>query len=244
MKVAISEMHEQLLKDGFTIVRYVYSAGEAEQLIQTIEQYKPNQKGRGRELYAIRNLLREVPELARLVFTPGLKKILNELVGTDCFVIKSIFFDKPETSNWFVPYHQDLAITVNEKAELEGFTSWTVKDNNIGVIPPVKILYNNVALRIHLDDTDEENGALRVIPGSHLKGIYRPESMASAAENEVVCKVPKGGVMLMKPLLLHASRKSTNGKQRRVIHVEFGIDFLPEPLRWAEYMQVPHASEI
>jgi ectoine hydroxylase-related dioxygenase (phytanoyl-CoA dioxygenase family) len=69
-----------------------------------------------------------------------------------------------------------------------------------------------LGLRIHLDDTDENNGALRVIPKSHVKGIYRSETIDWSKETEVTCKVPKGGIMLMRPLLLHASSRTTNNK--------------------------------
>ena len=38
------------------------------------------------------------------------------------------------------------------------------------VQPPVKLLAEMVTLRLHLDFTHSGNGALRVIPGSHLEG--------------------------------------------------------------------------
>ena len=87
--------------------------------------------------------------------------------------MKSIYFDKPAGSNWFVSYHQDLTISVNAKIDLGGFGPWTVKQDQYAVQPPLQILENNFTIRIHLDDTDENNGALKVIPGSHLKGVCR-----------------------------------------------------------------------
>src|SRR6476661_3396034 len=96
------------------------------------------------------------------------------------------------------------------------FWSWTVKQDQFSVQPPLAVLQNNFTIRIHLDDTDENNGALKVIPGSHRKGIYRPETIDWSTEKEVVCRVAKGGVMIMRPLLLHASYRTSNSKQRRV----------------------------
>lgn len=55
-------------------------------------------------------------------------------------------------------------------------------------------------------------------------------------EEEVTCAVPAGGVMVMKPLLMHASGRTTNGLSRRVLHLEFSSAALPEPLQWAEYL--------
>ena len=109
-----------------------------------------------------------------------------------------------------------------------------MKQNQYAVQPPLHILENNFTIRIHLDDTDENNGALRVIPKSHAKGIYRPETIDWSKEREVTCIVSKGGVMLMRPLLLHASSRTTNNKKRRVIHIEFSNQSLPEPLQWSE----------
>jgi ectoine hydroxylase-related dioxygenase (phytanoyl-CoA dioxygenase family) len=89
-------------------------------------------------------------------------------------------------------------------------------------------------MRIHLDDTDEHNGALKVIPSSHLKGIYRPETINWEHERETICPVNKGGIMLMRPLLLHSSNKTTNNNQRRVIHIELSNSTLPAELNWSE----------
>ncbi|SHF87697.1 Phytanoyl-CoA dioxygenase (PhyH) [Chryseobacterium arachidis] len=85
-----------------------------------------------------------------------------------------------------------------------------------------------------MDDTDENNRALKVVPKSHSKGIYRPETIDWTVETEEICSVEKGGIMIMKPLLLHGSNRTTNGKKRRVIHIEFSDLELPEELNWSE----------
>lgn len=51
-----------------------------------------------------------------------------------------------------------------------------------------------------------------------------------------MCNVEKGGTMMMKPLLLHASNRSANGKKRRVIPIEFSNQELPEELQCSERM--------
>ncbi len=40
--------------------------------------------------------------------------------------------------------------------------------------------------------------------------------------------------MIMKPFLLHASKRSTNNNKRRVIHVEFSNCLLADTLQWSE----------
>jgi len=173
-----------------------------------------------------------------LIFNDKLKSIIKEIVGNNYFLVKSIYYDKPETSNWYVSYHQDLTISVDKKIELDNFGPWTIKQNQFAVQPPTDILENITTLRIHLDDTDEHNGALRVIPKSHLKKIYRPETINWEVETEISCSVNKGGIMLMEPLLLHSSGRTTNNKKRRVIHIEFSNMELPSELNWSERISI------
>lgn len=40
--------------------------------------------------------------------------------------------------------------------------------------------------------------------------------------------------MIMQPLLLHSSSRTTNHKKRRVIHIEFCNQELQQELKWAE----------
>lgn len=231
---------QQILADGFSVVPAVYSAAETETMLQHIEATEHSGPAfrKTKDLFAIRGFLKVVPGITDLIFNDSLNTLIQEVFGSGYFVIKSIYFDKPPASNWFVAYHQDLMITVNQKTELTGFGPWTLKPDQIAVQPPVSILEDNFTLRIHLDPADAGNGALKVVPGSHLKQIYRPETIDWNTEREVICDVTQGGVMLMKPLLLHASGRSTDNRKRRVIHIEFSKTPLPAPLQWSEYQAI------
>ncbi len=223
-------------QEGFSIINNIYSAEEVKQIIKLIETTDQEKETfrKSANLFAIRQFLKEIPEVSDLVFNQKLKSVIQNIFGTDYFVVKSIYFDKPGGSNWFVAYHQDLTISVKEKHETPGFGPWTVKQQQFAVQPPLSTLENIYTVRIHLDDTTTENGALNVIPQSHLKGIYRPETINWQIEREVSCSVNTGGVMLMKPLLLHSSARTTNQNQRRVIHIEFSSIKLPDGLEWSE----------
>ncbi len=185
------------------------------------------------DLFAIRQFLKEVPVILPLIFNDKFRQVIRDVFGDDYFIVKSIYFDKPDTSNWYVAWHQDLTISVDQKLSLEGFGPWTIKQNQFAVQPPLHILQNNFTVRIHLDDTDENNGALKAIEQSHLRGIYRPENVEAQAPI-TVCNVPEGGIMIMKPLLMHSSGRTINHQKRRVIHIEFSNTELPPPLRWSE----------
>ena len=221
-------LHKDNLKlNGFSVTKKLFSDLELDQLVAELGNQSSN--------YAIRQLVLKKPVLFNLIFSnENFKSLYKKICGNDYFLTKAIFFNKPRKSNWFVNYHQDLSISAKRKQEEIGFSQWTAKDGLIGVIPPNEILENTFTFRIHLDITDYTNGALQVIPKTHNKGIIRiDESFKKEKfENPELCEVDKGGVMVMKPLLLHSSQKSTSDFDRRVIHLEFCNKEIP--MEWLE----------
>lgn len=229
----------QVNNEGFSIINNVYSENEMEQIISLIEDKTESSTEnatfrKSQDLFAIRQFHKEIPETLSFIFNKNLQEIVQSTFGKGYFITKSIYFDKPEKSNWFVAYHQDLTISVDQKIETEDFENWTVKQNQFAVQPPVEILENNFTIRIHIDKTTKDNGALKVINNSHSKGILRIENLDFESEKETICEVEKGGVMIMKPLLFHASNKTTNNERRRVIHIELSRQQLPNGLEWSE----------
>jgi hypothetical protein len=225
------EYYSELNKKGFSITKPIFNETEMKQIVSMIKCSK--------EKYAIRQLINKIPEIQQIIFKNAkFKKLFEEICKEDYFLSKAIFFNKPSKSNWFVSSHQDLSISVRSKIEAEGYSNWTNKNGQLGVIPPKEVLENTVTFRIHLDNTNETNGALKVIPSSHLKGVIRidEEFEKSNYGNEETCNVEKGGVMLMKPLLLHSSQKSVSDFDRRVIHLEFCNKEIP--MQWLEKRKV------
>lgn len=235
----ISKTIDSFNKNGHGIIENIYTESEIAEILLEIEKNeKANANFRkSQDVFAIRQVLKEIPKLKNLIFNKDLKKVIHKIGGTDYFLVKSIYFDKPETSNWVVPYHQDLTIALEEKIETENYVNWTSKHNQVSVQPPLSILENIFTIRIHLDDTTKYNGAVKIISSSHKNGIILMNSSVLDKKEEVECEVPKGGIMLMKPLTLHASSKTTNNKRRRVIHIEFSNQTLPNNLKWSEYSE-------
>lgn len=229
----------EINSEGFTIIDNVYSENEIEKIISEIDEVtkkepKNSTFRKSKDLFAIRQFHKTIPETLKYIFNQNLREIIQSNFGENYFITKSIYFDKPEKSNWFVAYHQDLTISVDKKVEIENFENWTVKQNQFAVQPPKEILEQNFTIRIHIDKTTKENGALKVLNKSHRKGIVRTESIEIENEIETICEIKKGGIMIMKPLLLHASNKTTNNERRRVIHLEFSNQKLPNELEWSE----------
>jgi ectoine hydroxylase-related dioxygenase (phytanoyl-CoA dioxygenase family) len=236
----LNSTKEEIDSEGFAVIDNVFTNQEVDQLLQIISNTDSSNLTfrKSKDLFAIRQFFKELPEALDITLNEKLKILIAEIFGDHFFIVKSIYFDKPEESNWFVSWHQDLTISVNKKIELEGFALWTKKQNQFAVHPPVNILQDNFTIRIHLDDTDEHNGALKIIPKSHLKNIYRPETIDWSIETEKICRVKKGGLMFMKPLLLHSSGRTTNSNKRRVIHIECSRSKLPNGLHWSEFLPI------
>lgn len=228
----------QFTQLGHTTINNIYTTAEVATLTNIINNaHKTNPNFRGsNNLFAIRQFLKEVPEAIPHIFNHNLKEVITNTFGSNYFITKSIYFDKLPASNWFVAWHQDITISVKEKAEVPGYGPWTAKEGQFAVQPSLHILQQNFTIRIHLDDTDEHNGALKVADGSHLKGIQRPQQLNLSTPT--TCTVPAGGIMLMHPLLFHSSGRTTNQQRRRVIHIECSNQPLPHPLQWSEYMPI------
>jgi ectoine hydroxylase-related dioxygenase (phytanoyl-CoA dioxygenase family) len=88
--------------------------------------------------------------------------------------------------------------------------------------------------RVHLDDATEENGALKVVPGSHRTG----KALELGAGPPHTVLAARGDVLLMRPLLAHCSHRSHPGtrRRRRVLHLEFAAAAeLPDGYTWHSF---------
>jgi hypothetical protein len=131
----VSELKEQIHNNGFAIINDVFSEEEITSLLDAISKVDTAKQTvrKNADLFAIRQFLKEIPEAAIIVLNDKLKTLIQKLFGDHFFVVKSIYFDKPETSNWFVSYHQDLTISVDKKLNIEGYGPWTIKQNQFSV---------------------------------------------------------------------------------------------------------------
>jgi hypothetical protein len=142
---------------------------------------------------------------------------LRDSLPDDPIAVQCILFVKSSEKNWLVPLHQDLSIPVAERVNSLHCSGWSEKEGRLFVQPPVSFLERMLAIRVHLDECDERNGALRTVPGSHRLGRLDPGAARRARDDlgEVYVSVPRGGAMLMRPLLLHASSKTALDSARR-----------------------------
>jgi ectoine hydroxylase-related dioxygenase (phytanoyl-CoA dioxygenase family) len=180
-----------------------------------------------------RGLLR-VPAIAKLAGSEKLVSLVRPHLPAEHSLVRAIFFNKSPTANWLVPWHQDLTIALQARADTPGFGPWSIKDGIPHVQPPVELLEQMLSVRLHLDDADQSNGALRVLPGSHRLGRLSADRIQQlrAERSELICGVTAGDAFLMRPLLLHSSSRSTSTRSRRVLHIEYAAFSLPVGLEW------------
>lgn len=226
--------YAQLNCDGFEIVHSVCDPSVCEVLIAALSGFlrsRPTQSANRR------NLLQNVPEVLAAATQGPIHTLVNSRSPVPLRPIRAILFDKTPDANWPVAWHQDQIVAVAARVEVEGFTAWSVKEGLPHVRPPVAILEGMITARLHLDDCLAANGALQILPGSHRVGFLSDAAIDDWRREVLsrICEVPLGGVLLMKPLLLHASSPSSQPGHRRVLHIEYAPDTLPGGLRWPAF---------
>jgi ectoine hydroxylase-related dioxygenase (phytanoyl-CoA dioxygenase family) len=209
-------------EDGFAIVSRCLPERIVDHLCSDLDDTK----------HAQRNLL-DVPIVREVAVSEPVKQLVTACLGKGTFAVRGILFNKTPKSNWKVTWHQDKTIAVRKRRDVASFGPWSVKAGVPSVQPPASVMAKMVAVRLHLDDSHEGNGPLRVIPGSHKAGCLSTQEVALWGEQpSVVCAVLRGGAILMRPLLVHASSSCSKPEPRRVIHLEFAAEELPSGLEW------------
>lgn len=218
---------KHLAERGFELVAGLVDEAERRELLEAVGAV---------DVAGRRNML-VVPAVAALAMSEKLFELVRRHIGGEPRPVRAIWFNKSAEANWLVAWHQDLAIAVRERIETPGFEAWSMKEGVPHVQPPATVLERMLTVRIHLDDADERNGALRVIAGSHRLGRLNAEQIANLCEErgETLCVAAAGDALLMRPLLLHASGRSMNDRPRRVLHLEYASANLPGRLAWNEF---------
>jgi ectoine hydroxylase-related dioxygenase (phytanoyl-CoA dioxygenase family) len=184
--------------------------------------------------HGIRNLLSN-PVVRTIAGSDEVRGPVASVLGHECFAVRGIFFNKNPKANWKVTWHQDCVIAVCEKLDIGGWGPWSNKAGVIHVRPPFTVLEQMLAIRIHLDDCGDENGPLRVIPGSHRDGFLSDSEIQNRSkEGAVACAAVRGDAILMRPLILHSSRPAARPSNRRVVHLEFAAIELPHGAAWQD----------
>jgi ectoine hydroxylase-related dioxygenase (phytanoyl-CoA dioxygenase family) len=177
------------------------------------------------------------PEVVGLARRPGLFGPLVGLLGPEAGVVRALFFDKPPGHSWALPWHKDYNVAVVEHRSFGVFTKPTRKAGVPHVEAPAALLERMITARIHLDDMTDDNGPLRVIPGSHTS----LQEVDDERREPVTIDCRAGDVLLMRPLLTHASGHCapTTTRHRRIVHLECAPSpVLPDGYEWHDFVRL------
>jgi hypothetical protein len=240
---------EQLETDGFALLPGVFTPEAVAEVVAQWEEVTHHHtaddavlSGTGGPAYGARNLLDLWPRVAELVRVPALKEALLKVLGSEAGLVRALYFDKPPGHSWALPWHKDYSVAVTENRPNRDFTKPTMKAGVPHLTAPFAVLSRMLTARVHLDDATPDNGPLRVIPGSHRH--YHPRDDEPRQAVAVHCRA--GDVLLMRPLLTHASGHSNPdaGRHRRIVHLECAADReLPDGYRWKWFEGVGGSRE-
>jgi ectoine hydroxylase-related dioxygenase (phytanoyl-CoA dioxygenase family) len=208
---------EALASDGFAILPDILSRQD---VLLSLDSFLETSCGRSRA--GIRHALSH-DSVSTLAHDPRLLGIAEEVLGRGAFPFRATLFDKSPAANWLVVWHQDTALPLLSRQDTPGWGPWSVKEGVTYAHPPASALTKVLALRVHLDDSTSSNGPLRVLPATHSLGVLDDAEIheLSTTTPAVDCIVPAGGVLAMRPLILHSSSKSQSQAPRRVLHIEY-----------------------
>jgi ectoine hydroxylase-related dioxygenase (phytanoyl-CoA dioxygenase family) len=214
----------------FAIFSEVFTSGEIQSLLQQLA-LTPLPRSRAGMRYAFRH-----PAALAVARDARLVGIAKQILGCEPLPFGATLFDKSPASNWIVVWHQDTALPLRARNDSAGWGPWSVKDGVIYAHAPDHALRRVVALRLHLDDSVFETGPLRVLPKTHAMGVLTDDAIHDLSDRitPVDCLVPRGGILAMRPLIVHASSKSKSELPRRVLHITYaGSDAIGDGLELA-----------
>ena len=189
------------------------------------------------EAFAARDLLRNWPGVGDLIVGTAIHGYLLDALGPKTGIVRALFFDKPPGNSWALPWHKDYMIAVKALGKEGMFTHPGMARGIPQVKAPKSLLEKMLTVRVHLDDMDEDNGALKVIPGSHRNYALNED----AATEPVMIRCLAGDVLFMRPLLTHASSrgKRDSTRHRRILHLECApASALADDFEWHDFKPI------
>ena len=89
-------------------------------------------------------------------------------------------------------------------------------------------------VRVHLDASTAENGAMEIAAGSHQEGLVsadKAKDVAGRYATELTIAEP-GDVLVLAMLTLHRSLPGTADASRRALRIDYSLPVLPAQLGW------------
>ena len=171
---------------------------------------------RGKRYFA-NECQRVVPQLRSVLFGEAMADICRATLGPDAYFFFDQYVVKGPEGGLPFSWHQDSGYVVGNGG------------------PPDHLPY--LTCWCPLDDATEENGTVRLIPGSHRNGILphsrQPGSndlVGAPAETEgVLVEAKAGDVVAFSSLTLHATGANRSDRPRRVYLAQYTAEAMLNP---------------
>ena len=222
---------QALAEQGYAWLRNAVPVAQCQSLLAVLDKCVI-EPGRG----GVRQIHQKCPAVNELALQGVLAEMAQQIMAQQglphaAYLLRAIYFDKTSAQNWLVAWHQDLSVTAQQRFTAEAWGPWSQKDGVLHVQPPLAVLQSMLTLRLHLDAATANNGALKIWPRSHFRGIGRDQ--LQVPEDEVLlCEASIGDVLVMSPLLYHASSKAPAPSRRRILHFEYSNHACGQDLGW------------
>lgn len=163
----------------------------------------------GQQMFQIMQMCERSIQFRRLLYHERILDIVQDLIGPNIMLFHDQALYKPARTGGPIFWHQDNAY-------------WKCAPANL------------VSCWLTLDPVVRENGAMQMIPGSHLKPAHHEHSGTdillktdTGNAQPVVVDLPAGGCMFHHCQTLHSTEPNTTEQQRRA----FAIHFMPPGTR-------------
>jgi non-heme Fe2+,alpha-ketoglutarate-dependent halogenase len=190
---------------GYVAPISVFDAQEAAKIRQYFDTLLPQALGAGWDQYEITNWHKYCRGVWDLVMHPRLLDLVSDLLGDTVICRHSHFFAKLPYDERRVSWHQDASY-------------WPLSKSKV------------VTIWLAIDDADEDNSCLQIVPRSHLQTqipfmvspadeknvlTQRVDNPERYGSKDVVPLVLKAGqVSIHSDWLLHGSEPNTSGRRR------------------------------
>jgi len=238
-----------LQRDGFCLLKHAVTKDTVQRMLAifrdtfNVDSEDVRARSSRGHVYAARNLIASIPEVTTVWQCDSLLTFLREQLGENFGLVRALFFDKPPDRTWALAWHKDTAIAVQDNSIVSDFFSRpTVKAGVPHLIACDEVLKQMLTLRIHLDEVTDENGPLRVIPGSHVSSTSEGDGLDATVD----VHANAGDVLAMRPLISHSSGSSVEGtrRHRRILHLEFAASsILPDGVTWHDFV-IPQSTSV
>jgi phytanoyl-CoA hydroxylase len=202
-------MNEHYEENGYVLVRGVFDAAEVQEmrdgLARILEAVEGTASDRNHawvegQLKGFHDLQYHDAVFTRMVAHPRLVAVLTDLIGPNVQLHHSKMLVKPPEQGAPFPMHQDYPYFPHEQ-------------------------HSVLAASVHLDDTDEANGCLHVVPGSHKLGPLEADGEAHTVdyplESGTPCPAAAGDVLFFNYLTIHGSGVNRSTRTRRNVLFQY-----------------------